>query len=614
MKKLATFLLSLFLIFSLAACSVSSAAPATTSAGEQIPVVTQVEQTGTAVTVESAAEAIAENSSTHDDDGDYQWDSASATTITLNGNTITTDGDGVTIDGSKATITSAGTYSISGSLADGQIVVNTDDDEIVRLLFNGIDIHSSTSAPIYIAEAEETVIVLGENTTNTVSDGSSYVFENPDEEEPNAVIFSKSDLTIYGGGSLSVTGSFADGITSKDGLVVAGGAITVSAADDGIRGKDYLVVKDGSITVTAQGDGLKADNEEDAAKGYISIENGTLNITAAGDALNAATDIVIAGGTFALSSGGGSGSQADESVSAKGIKGAVSIIIDGGAFTIDSADDAIHSNSSVVINNGTFDLASGDDGIHADASIELNGGEMNIRDSYEGIESAVIILNGGSLHVSASDDGVNIAGGVDSSGMGQGGGLQQDAFASSGSRSLYINGGYLYVDAAGDGLDVNGAVEMTGGTVLVNGPTQQMNGALDYDAGFKISGGLLVAVGSAGMAQAPDSSSSQYSLLINLDSTQPAGSLIHIQSSSGENVLTFSPTKQYQSIAFSSPDLANGETYSVSLGGSSSGTSADGLYLDGAYTGGAQNNTLTISSVVTMVGNVRGGPGGRRPR
>ncbi len=174
---------------------------------------------------------------------------------------------------------------------------------------------------------------------------------------------------------------------------------------------------------------------------------------------------------------------------------------------------------------------------------------------------------------------------------------------------LYINGGYIYVDADGDGLDINGAIAMTGGTVLVNGPTENMNGALDYDGGFSLSGGFLVAAGSAGMAQAPDGSSSQNSLLINLNGSLPAGTLIHIQNSAGEDILTFAATKQYQSIAFSSPELVNGETYTVYYGGSSSGSLVDGLYQDGAYSAGTELTSFTVSGVVTMIGSGGGGGG-----
>jgi len=183
-----------------------------------------------------------------------------------------------------------------------------------------------------------------------------------------------------------------------------------------------------------------------------------------------------------------------------------------------------------------------------------------------------------------------------------GGGPGQDTFAATGVYYLKINGGYVYVDADGDGLDVNGYIEMADGVVIVNGPIENMNGALDYDGGFKISGGFLVAAGSAGMAQAPDQSSSQYSLLLNLTSTLRAGTLIQIQSSDGDEILTFSPTKQYRSIAFSSPELANGSTYQVTYGGSSTGTATDGLYQGGTVSSGTELTSFTVSSIVTAIG------------
>lgn len=271
----------------------------------------------------------------------------------------------------------------------------------------------------------------------------------------------------------------------------------------------------------------------------------------------------------------------------------------------------MHSNASIVINNGTFTVASGDDGFHADATLEINGDHLTITKSYEGIESAIITIIGGNIHVVSSDDGINVAGGNDGTtangfGGGPGGGGRpgrgQDSFAASGSYFLYINGGTIVVDAGGDGLDANGSIVMTDGLVLVNGPTEQMNGALDYDGGFAISGGTFVAVGSAGMAQAPDTSSSQNSLLLSLNGTLPAGSLIHIQTSSGEDMLTFAPTKQIQAIAFSSAELATGETYEVYYGGSSTGTVTDGLYEGGVYSGGTLFTSVTLSGTVTQVG------------
>jgi hypothetical protein len=324
--------------------------------------------------------------------------------------------------------------------------------------------------------------------------------------------------------------------------------------------------------------------------------------------------VLISAGNFTLTSGGGSAVGMSDNVSAKGIKAAANLNIDSGSFTINSADDALHSNGNLVVNAGTFVVTAGDDGMHSDATLTINGGDINITESYEGIESAVITINNGTIHLVASDDGLNVAAGNDGSGMqGPGGkpGGRQDTFNYTGSNYLCINGGYIYVDARGDGVDVNGAIEMTDGILLVNGPTENMNGALDYDSGFKMAGGFVLAAGSSGMAMAPGSYSSVNSALIYLTSSQPAGTLFHIQNSAGEDILTFAPSKDYQSIAVASPKLVTGETYTISLGGNSTGTATDGLYQGGTYASGTEFDTFTVSNVVTTVGSGgrRGGPG-----
>jgi hypothetical protein len=567
----------------------------------------------------AVAGVLAANSSDHEDPADYIWDSTQEIPIVLNGTSITESTDGATVIGSTVTITSSGTYSISGSLTDGQILVNTSDKGTVRLILNGVNISNATSSPIYISAAEKVILILADNTRNYVTDGASYVFANTSESEPNATIFSKSDLTIYGNGFLTVKGNYNDGITSKDGLIIKSGIITttsvdgkimkkgytksgiitinVTSADDGIRGKDYLVIKDGAITVTSTGDGLKSDNEDDVTKGYIYIKSGAINITAGLDAIAAETDAIIANGIINLSSGGGSGKTVNGTTSAKAIKGVVCVAIDNGTFSINSADDAIHSNGEVVISGGTFDISSGDDGIHADSILGINGGNISITKCYEGIESAILTINDGNIHVTASDDGINGAGGNDGSGApGWPGGMQQ-----SGNYYLYINGGYIVVNAIGDGLDINGSIEMTGGTVIVNGPTANNNGAIDYDASFKMTGGFIVAAGSSGMAQVPGTTSTQYSLLMTFSSAKTAGTLFHIQASDGTDILTFKPTKVYQSVAFCSPNLIKDSTYDVYLGGSSTGTATDGLYEGGIYSGGTKSTSFTISSIVTRI-------------
>lgn len=597
----------------LAACG-SSTAPSITTGAQAQPATQAGTVAGSATAAApavSAATAAAEKEAARPAATETTAQTAEATRIALDGSAIAVDGKGASVDGSRVTITAAGTYEFSGSLTEGQIIVDTGDEETVTLILNGVDISNSTSTPLYITDAEDVTIVLADGSTNRMADGAGYVFASPDEDEPNAVLFSKADLTIGGSGALVVAGNYNDGIASKDGLTITGGDITVEAVDDGIRGKDYLVVEGGTLTVTAGGDGLKADNEEDAALGYISIEDGVFNVTAGGDAITGETDVLILAGDFTLKSGGGSSARLDETVSAKAIKASANVDIDSGTFVIDAADDAVHSNTNIVINGGDFTIATGDDGVHADTTLTINGGTLDITRSYEGIESAVITLNGGSIRVVSADDGINVAG--DNDGM-MGGRPGQDTFGGAASgQTLNINGGYVYVDAGGDGLDINGVLNMTDGRVIVNGPTEQMNGALDH-SGFTISGGFIVAVGSAGMAQTADAASTQNALLLNFNTTLPAGTLINIRSSDGQDVLTFETAKAIQSIAFSSPELKTGTTYEVSYGGQATGEVTDGLYQGGTYSGGTVYTTFTVSGVVTGVGNVRSfGGRGRRP-
>ena len=655
MRRILGFALWMVLVFSLTACSGQgvdyslSSAESDYQASESDETVAE-DASGVESAEETGATPVA-HADTHEDEGDYTWDASMVIPVILNEDSISADNAGVNVEGTTATITQAGTYSLSGSLTDGQIVVDTKDEEVVRLLFNEVDISNAASSAVVVSNAEKVVIILEDGTRNQVSDASIYVYPDAETDEPNAAIFSASDLTITGNGSLTVNGNSNDGIASKDGLIIAGGNITVNAVDDGIRGKDYVVVEGESINIVSKGDGLKSDNAEDAAKGFIDIKSGSLNITSGGDAITAQTDVIIADGAFELQTTADQNDQIEEAVSTKGIKGAANVQISNGVFNINTAsDDAVHSNGSIVIDGGVFEISAGDDGMHADATLTVNGGEINIKKSYEGLESAVITINAGDINVVASDDGINVAGGNDGSGMMQaqgmrpggmgkgmrqgnnamfsgeppadagaaqgmtppqdgqmpGGGMGQETFSANTNYYLYINDGTVVVNAGGDGLDANGAIEMTGGVVIVNGPTQQGNGALDYDAGFKITGGVLVTAGSAGMAMAPDSSSSQNSVLINFDTSMAAGTPVHIQNDTGEGILTFAPAKDFQSITFSSPDLTTGSTYVVFTGGSSSGTGTNGLLQGGSYSAGAQYSSFTIAEVVTQVGTRQG--------
>lgn len=619
-------------VFTLSACSgnatinnspIAAAQPAT-DAGEASPTPVDfqedIEIVSKPIAVEYDADDLSSNVST-----------SNTSYIELEGDTIRFEGQGATVSDNIVTIATSGAYIISGILNNGQIVVDAQDEMIV-LVLNGADITHLTNAPIYIKNADKTVITLADGTENTVTDGASYIFDDGETDEPNAAIFSKDDLTINGNGSLTVNANYNNGIASKDDLKITGGRINVIAVNDGIKGRDLIALQDGIINIEAGGDGMQSNNDEGPEKGTVVIDGGTLNITANLDGIQAETRLAVNGGSITISSGGGSTNsstaenwgnwgiennptKSDIGDSAKGLKAGVDITIAGGEIQIDSSDDSIHSNASITINGGNILLASGDDGIHSDSTLEINSGTIQITKSYEGVESATITINNGNLLINSGDDGINAAGGNDGSSIN--GRPGQNNFELSGDYSLKINGGYIVVAASGDGIDINGSIEMTDGVVIVNGPTSNGNGALDYLGTFTIDGGLMVAAGSAGMAQAPDTSSSQNSVIHNFASMQAAGTIFHVESESGENILTFEPTKDYQSVVVSSPELKDGETYSIFTGGSSSGTLTDGLYLGGIYTPGTLVASFAVSSNVISSGEAGGrfptGPGGNRP-
>lgn len=493
------------------------------------------------------------------------------TTITL-GDTIDVDGEGVVVEKNKVTINSSGTYSISGTLRDGQIEVNAGDEDNVQLILNGVNITNSTSSGIYVANSKNTYVILEDGTSNEVTDGENYIFEDISTDEPNAAIFSKSDLFISGTGSLKVNAKYNNGITSKDDLEIADGTISIDSVADGIRGRDSITISSGNIIINSQGDGMKSNNDEDTEKGYVLIEGGTINITSGEDGIQAETVATITGGDI----------------------------------TINSVDDSIHSNDKVEINGGTINIKSGDDGIHADSIIDINNGDITIAKSYEGIEAETININNGNIKVTSSDDGVNASGGNDGSSIN--GRPGQNNFASAGKGTININGGKIVVDASGDGLDANGSIYMKDGTVIVNGPEDNGNGSLDYDGEFQITGGLLIAAGSSGMAQSPSEISSQNS--INIFSAIQANTIVRVEDSNGNEVVTFAPSKNVQSLVISSANIKIGETYNVYTGGTSTGSVNDGIYSEGSYLDGTELESFTVSGVVTNIGEVTGGFGG----
>ena len=451
-----------------------------------------------------------------DRDLDGSYDEESAVAISLEGDTASCSSDGVSIQDGQILISQEGVYLISGTLEDGQIIINAGDTDKVQLVLEGASLTSSTSAPIYSLQADKVFITLAEGSENTLANGGEFVAI--DENNIDGVIFSKTDLTLNGSGSLSIVSPAGHGVVSKDDLVVTGGTYQVEALNHGLEGKDSLSIAGGAFSLTCGKDGLRSENTEDASLGSVYIQNGEFQIDAQGDAVSASGALQVDSGTFSIVTAGGSetvtmdtgedfgqgrtpfpgsSSESDaasedastDTASAKGLKADGTIFIQGGAFSPDPADDSIHAGGDISITAGTFLLQSGDDAIHSDSNLLIQDGDFTIPYCYEGIEGLSITIDGGTFQITSQDDGLNAAGGADSSGFGM---RQQDQFASSASSDSFIliNGGTFTITSQGDCIDSNGDLTINGGTLdlTCNGSG---NTALDTDGSYANNGGTV---------------------------------------------------------------------------------------------------------------------------
>lgn len=590
------------------------------------------DDTGDTSTAENSADAETINTSLtiptpDNDDLQSDIDISGASTVSFSDSEISCQGTGAAVSGKTVNITKAGTYVLSGTATDATVVVDAGDNDLVKLVLNNVQISCSSSSAIFVKNAKKVIVNSASGTANMLSDGSTYSGQSSDNE-PDSTIFSKDDLTINGTGTLNITANFNDAVKSNDTLIITGSIVNITSADDGIIGKDYIVITNGTFNLDTKGDGIKSTYDTDTAKGAISISGGTFNITAGADGIQANTKIAISDGTFNIETGGGYGNAAahtesmpggfnnssstastDDEGSYKGVKCGYIIEISGGEFTIDSADDAIHSNNTINISDGKYTIATGDDAVHADTVLNYSNGEMTITSCYEGLEALAINFSGGTVHIKASDDGVNAAGGNDSSN--DNGPMGGDQFGNSSNAVINISGGYLYIDADGDGIDSNGSVKMSGGTVLVNGPTNSGNGALDYSSTFDMTGGTLIAAGAAGMAQTISSSSSIYSVSVGF-SQSISNIAVRVLDSSGNDIISFIPSKSISNIVIATPNIKQNSTYTVKTSVYRSGSNTDGLVTDGIFNSETTVGTFTASSILSNIGtqsNTMGGGG-----
>ena len=519
-------------------------------------------------------------------DLDWGYDSSEAVKIVFSDIGVTTSSPAVKVEDGCVTIANGGTYLVSGKAESGSIKISASDNDKVQLVLQSLSLGTEGYATIYANTADKLFITLeGESKLSSIGDIIS-------ENGVDGAIFARCDMTVNGTGSLLVECESGHGIVAKDELAIVNSTLSVKAASHGIDANDSIAVKDANLTLECGKDGLHAEHSEDSSLGFIFIKGGTEVISAEGDGISASSYVQIEGGSFNIVTGGGyvnaedkvsdgwggfpgrpggpggpggmsSTTTTDDGESIKGIKGGTGLLIKDGTFTIDSADDALHSNADLTVAGGRFSLSSGDDGLHADESLFIDGGIIDISTSYEGLEGLNVYVKSGEIKLVASDDGINAAGGVDGSGMG---GMRpgQDHFSSSGG-SINISGGRLDITASGDGIDANGTLSITGGFTTVTGPTSGDTATLDYDVSASITGGTFIGTGARGMAQT-FSESSQGVIAVSVGGSLAAGSLITLTDSSGNTVVEHTPTLDFAIVIISTPEMKKGETYNIRIG------------------------------------------------
>ena len=571
--------------------------------------------------------------------------------------TETSAGSGYTIDGTTLTITTAGTYRITGSCTEGSVVVSKGLSNVTLILDN-LSLSSSTTAPVVVKKsANVNIHLVG---TSTLTDNEDPANETSSDltvseafEGAAVKVKSGSTVTFCGEGNLNAVANAKNGIKggataslifNQSGTInVSGnskyyGATTSGAAvNNGIASDGSIVINQGTYVIKAANDGIKSTPDatdetegtviDTESAGTVTINGGTFDIDVDGDGIQADTALNINGGTFDIRTWKGYSVWNDtlaNAYSCKGLKASgdraeeagiePALNITGGTFTINTGDDAIHSDANATVTGGTFTIQTGDDGMHADTSLTLgteNGfdrdPDVNISTSYEGLEGGTVYVYSGRYYVVASDDGVNAAGGsTNGTDPGAGGGNTFNPGGrpgggggfnpggntqKTGNYNIYIYGGDLYVNCNGDGLDSNGGLYLYGGTQAVfSMKSGGDNSPIDADGTISIQGATVIAAGSRGMDGSAQSSwfgtNQKYT---SSTTSYTAGKVINAKAgSSGSVVLSYSLPKAVNFTMVSWPSTVSSSTPSL--------TTATSVT---ACKGGSQSHTWNSGTVTT---------------
>ena len=583
---------------------------------------------------------IDEDSEAHSDQqyftaGDLspEYDISDANVITLSGDSAQVTGNGAYAYDGGVVISSTGVYVISGTLDDGSITVDADDAAKIWLYFNDVNITCQDNAALIIENADKVFLTLAEGQDSVLMSGSEYE-TSAAEAGIDGVIYARDDLTINGAGSLTISGGPAHGITANDDLVITGGNLTVTSAKDTIHVNDSLRMTKAVMTLNAGDDAIQVDNEG----GYIYIESGEFDITAVDEGIAAEGDITIDGGDFNIAVGTNQGSH--------GIKSGGTVTVNDGTINITSCYEGI-SAVYIDITGGDTTINSVDDGLNAsngDGGFGMGfgmggpgmggtGGQgMRQRGSYNASDTETTETGEasegekpelGEMPEGEMPEGEKPEFGETPEGeQPQSGDTSDEDMSTVETPWIHISGGTLTIlndsgrDA--DGIDSNGDIIITGGTIRVSLTGDGGNNAIDCateNGGVcEISGGSIIACGSSQMAEGFGSSSTQCSVLYNLQTGAEAGTTLTLRDSDGNVLMSYEVPNAFTSVNISCPEMELGETYTISVGETeetvtleeitTTSGAAGGSMFGGMNQGGMQNGGYGRKG--------QGGPGGKR--
>lgn len=449
-------------------------------------------------------------------DLDVGYEESTAVQVTLSDSGIQVSGDGAEADGTTLTIKEEGTYVISGSLSSGQIVIEADDSAKIHLVLNGVSVRCENSAALLIRGADKVFVTLAEGSENTLESGS----EAPSGEDENVdgVIFSRSDLTLNGSGSLTINAGYKHGIVSKDDLVITGGVYNITAVGGGLYGKDCVKILDGTFNLNVEMDGIQSDNEEDADRGFVYIAGGTYDITAGHDGIQAETLLKVADGTINITTGTGSVGNTKTEEMSGGFGGGMQPggLGDGGRPGSDDSNgdmqppelpsevtESAASGSGAAVNgssdtdstsNGSTnvtDSSSGESikGLKSGSLLEITGGTIVINSEDDSVHSnGSITITAGNLTFSSDDDAVH----ADENLQIDGGSIQiLQSYEGLEGKSVVINDGTISLVSADDGINVNGGADSSGFGGFGRGFETDSFGSSETDIYIAINGGEI---------------------------------------------------------------------------------------------------------------------------